>query len=42
MWHVWGIGDLRAGFRLNVWGKRPRGRHRHRWEGDIQVNIQKI
>ena len=44
-WHVARIGERRGIFRVLVGkpeGKRPLGRPRLRWEGDIKMDLQKV
>ena len=42
MWHVWG--ERGGAYRVLVGkpeGKRPRGRHRYRWD-NIKTDLQKV
>jgi hypothetical protein len=44
MWHAWG-GEGRGVYRVLVGrpeGKRPLGRLRRRWEGDIKMDLREI
>ena len=39
------MGERRGIYRVLVWkpeGKRPLGRPRHRWEGDITMDLQEV
>jgi hypothetical protein len=43
--HVALVGEGRGVYRVLVWrpeGKRPLGRSRHRWEGNIKVGLREI
>ena len=43
MWHLWEIGKVRTGGWVGrSEGKRPLGRLRHRWEGDIKVDLPEM
>jgi hypothetical protein len=44
-WHVEQIGKGRGVYRVLVGkpeGKRPLGKHRHRWEDNINMDIQEV
>jgi len=43
MGHVARIGDMRNAYKILVGkpeGKKPRGRHRRRWEDNIRMNLR--
>ena len=43
--HVAHIGESRGVQRVVVWkpeGKRPLGKQRHRWEGNIKTNVREV
>jgi hypothetical protein len=40
MWHLWGRGEVFTGFWLGGLTKRPLGRPRCRWEGNIKVDLR--
>ena len=43
--HVARVGEGRGVYRVLVWkpgGKRPLGRPRRRWEGNIKINLQQV
>jgi len=43
--HVVRMGEGRSGYRVLVGkreGKRPLGRHRHRWEDNIKMDLQEV
>ena len=45
VWHVACMGEKRGIYRVLVGkpeGKRPIGRHRHRWEDDIKMDLQEV
>jgi len=45
MGHVARIGDMRNAYKILVGkpeGKKPRGRHRRRWEGNIRLDLREI
>jgi hypothetical protein len=43
MWHAWGRGEVFTGFWLGApEGKRPLGRPRRRWDGNIKMDFREI
>jgi hypothetical protein len=43
--HVACMGEGRGAYRILVerpWGRRPLGRHRHRWEDNIKMYLQEV
>ena len=43
--HVARMGEERGVYRVLVWkpkGKRPLGRHRRRWVGNIRIDLQEV
>jgi len=42
MWHTWGGERCLQGFGWRPKGKRPLGRPRHRWEGNIKLDLREM
>jgi hypothetical protein len=42
MWHAWGKGEVFTRFWLSPEDKRPLGRPRRGWEGNIKMNLREI
>jgi len=43
MWHVWGTGEMNTVFFMGrTYGMSPLGRTRHRWESNIEVELQEV
>ena len=44
-WHVARVGEMRGAYVVLVRrpkGKRPLGRHRHRWKDNIKMDLQEL
>jgi hypothetical protein len=42
MWHVWGRRLMHVGLWEQLKERKPHGRHRHKWENNIKMDLKGI